>query len=219
MIVTIDGPSGTGKSTIAKKVAKILHFTCIDTGAMYRSVTYGVLNAGIPINAEETISQYLDTFDLRVQKDDSRVRYFLDGEEITSAIRSDMVTQKVSAVSALATVRQHLVAIQRRLAEGQNVVLEGRDIGTVVFPQAEVKVFLTARPEIRAKRRLSETHSNDWDNADLQRVQQDINRRDKYDSERDHSPLRPAEDAVLIDTSDLDINEVVDAVLTLVRSK
>jgi cytidylate kinase len=215
MIVVIDGPAGTGKSTVARLVAKKLKFLFLDTGAMYRSVTYGLLKQEIALDDSEAIGRYLDTFDLQVQGTDDQITYLLDGEDITESIRSKQITAQVSRVSALAVVRDHLVPIQRKVIAGHDAVAEGRDLGTVVFPNAELKVFLTARPEVRAERRLKQNGEIAISKENLAAIQAEIEERDRYDSSREHSPLKLADDAIVIDTGDLTIDAVVDTILDL----
>src|SRR5579872_2091697 len=188
MIITIDGPSGTGKTTVAKNVAERLHFPYFDTGAMYRGVTWLLLEKGIPFTDLDTMQLLLDQFSFRIDGEGPEKRYFVDGTEVTKQIRSQKVTLAVSAVSAQPIVREALWRIQKRFGAQGNAVFEGRDMGSVVFPEAEVKVFLTARPEIRARRRLAEIlekHPLDAANMDYDKMLADIMRRDTYDSNRE----------------------------------
>lgn len=216
MIITIDGPVATGKSTIAKKLAESLGFIFFDTGAMYRSLTYGILKNEIDINDPEQLSNYLDhfQFDIKVLKREKH--YFVEGEDVTNKIRGEEVTSAVSQISALKPVRDKLVQIQRALAVGVNAVFEGRDMGTVVFPDAQLKIFLTGNDDIRAKRRYDELkakYPEDSKNLTLEKCLEEVVKRDAYDSTREHSPLCQAEDAYVIDTSDLSISEIVYKIL------
>lgn len=213
MIITIDGPAGSGKSTVAKRVADALGFVYFDTGAMYRAVTYGLIAQAIDFHNARLLEEFLKDFSLDIQvSPQGQKQYRWRGADISAEIRSQQVTDKVSEVSAIPAVRHRLVSLQREFGSGRDSVFEGRDMGTVVFPQAELKIFLFANPEARAQRRLVELQRSDQ-TLSLERVLTDINRRDHYDSNRAHSPLKPAEDAYLIDTSALTIDQVVDQVL------
>lgn len=216
MIITIDGPVATGKSTIAKRLAESIGFIYFDTGAMYRAVTYELLENHIDINQEERVKEFLKDFDFDIRVIRREKRYFVKGEDVTDKIRSPEVTNAVSAVSSLKSVREKLVAIQRALSEGVNAVFEGRDMGTVVFPNAPVKIFLTGQDGIRAMRRYEELMAKypaENKNLTLQDCLEDIKKRDLYDSTRENSPLRQADDAFVIDTSDLTIDEIVFKIL------
>ena len=212
MIITIDGPVATGKSTIARKLAEALGYIYFDTGAMYRALTYAILKNQVDINNPEVLQKFLDAcdFDLRIHRVGRR--YVVNGEDVTEQIRSRDVTLHVSQVSALGAVRDKLVAIQRQLAQGVNVVFEGRDMGTVVFPDADLKIFLTGRIEVRAQRRLLEIQQERPKEAEgltLEQVMEETTERDRLDSTREVSPLKKAKDAFVVDTSDLTVDEVV----------
>lgn len=217
MIITIDGPAGTGKTTVARTLAEELGFTYFDTGAMYRALTYGVIIQNIDIDNPEVLQAFLDAFPVRIESHFGEKLFFLGDENVSKKIRSNDVTNLVSKVSAIRTVREKLVATQRELSKGVNAVFEGRDMGTVVFPDAKVKIFLTADQKVRAERRYKELVDKDPSNASLtvESVMQDMERRDTYDASRDISPMKPAEDAVIIDTSDLTIDEVVSRIIVL----
>jgi len=218
MIITIDGPSGTGKSTIAKLLAERLGFVFFDTGAMYRALTYQILKEHIPLDDQDKISALLRDFNFRIETLSNEKKYYVGDEEVTEQIRSQKVTKHVSEVAALQVVRDSLVHMQRRFAENSDSVFEGRDMGTVVFPNAQLKIYFTASSEIRADRRYHEflsKHSAEAHHLTKQQVHEDIIRRDAYDSSRQISPLRPAEDAYLLDTSHLTIDEVVEHILSL----
>lgn len=216
VIITIDGPVGTGKSTVAKKLAESLGYIYFDTGAMYRAVTYGILKHKINIDDVDTLSHFLKHFSFDVKIIRGEKRYIYEGEDITDKIRTREVTAEVSRISANKYIREKLVAIQQHCAVGINAVFEGRDMGSVVFPDANVKVYLTARPSVRAKRRYDEIvakNPKEAEHLNVDQVLEDITKRDAHDSSRDISPLRQSEDAALIDTSDLTIEEVVFKIL------
>jgi len=212
MIITIDGPSGTGKSSAAKGLAKALGFLYFETGAMYRAVTYVCLKEKIDLQDRAQVASLLHRFSFRVEQKEGHALYFVDGEEITEKIRNTEVTRKVSEVAAIPAVREAMVPIQRRVGHQGNVVFEGRDLGTVVFPEAEVKFFLTAEPLERAKRRYKELIAKNpslVETLSLQEILEDQEKRDEQDRTRSHSPLRPAQEAFLIDTSQLTLEEVI----------
>jgi cytidylate kinase len=212
VVITIDGPAGSGKSTIAKKVAQQLNYQKLDTGAMYRAVTLKALEQKVDLNDAKALAQTAaaSKIDLR----DERV--YLDEQDVTEKIRSLEVGQTVSLVSRWPQVRQIMVEHQRRLAKQVgNIVVEGRDTGSVVFPQADLKIFLTASLEVRAKRRLKELKEKGLQ-VDLKTVTAEIKARDEIDSKREASPLIKPADAVLIDTSNKTIEDVVNTVLSLV---
>lgn len=222
MIITIDGPTGTGKSTIAKQLAERLGFIHFDTGAMYRCLTHGILKNHIDCENIPQLDKYLDVFSFQIKIIDNEKHYFVKDEDVTKLIRGEVVTSLVSKVAAIPTVRHHLVAIQRKFAEGINSVFEGRDIGTVVFPNAEVKIFLTASSKVRAQRRhieLLKKFPEESKTLTLEKVLEDIDRRDNHDSTREHSPLRQAEDAHLVDTSNLNVEQVIEEILKFVPEK
>lgn len=216
MIITIDGPVATGKSTIAKKLAQSIGYIFFDTGAMYRTLTYGIVKHKIDLHNAEQLQEFLDHFVMDIKVIQRERRYFFEGEDVTQIIRGKEVTFAVSEVSAVKAVREKLMAIQRELAVGVNAVFEGRDMGTVVFPDASLKVFLTARPEVRAKRRYDEVialHPEEANNLSVEWFLEQINKRDTLDSTREHAPLRQPQDAFVLDTSDLTIDEVVFKIL------
>ena len=217
IVVAIDGPAGAGKSTIAKLVAEKLGYAYIDTGAMYRSVALKFLQTGKDFD-EAFISQLAQTMIIEFKPEASVNRVFVDGVEVTDAIRSAEVTANVSRVAAIGDVREAMVAQQRRMGESGGVLMDGRDIGTVVFPNAQLKIFLTASVEERALRRYKELVAKGQD-VDLAQLKEDIASRDKQDSERAISPLRQAEDALLLDTSDMNIEQVTAKIMQLVEEK
>lgn len=218
MIITIDGPVATGKSTIAKRVAEELGYIFFDTGAMYRAFTWLGIQKNYDFKNPEDLDKLLKEFSFNIKTKQGERHYWVDQEDVTKAIRGDVVTSRVSEVSANPVIREKLVAMQRNFAVGVNSVFEGRDMGTVVFPHADLKIFLTARPEIRAKRRFDELKAKfptECQDLTLEMALEDLNKRDHSDSTRAHSPLKQAEDAVLVDTSDQSIDEVVIKILEI----
>lgn len=223
MIVAIDGPSGSGKSSVAREIARRCGLTYLDTGAMYRSVAYVCLERGVDPDDGDAVAEIARQIAIDFVADGEGQRVIANGEDVTAQIRTPEVERAVSPVSANPRVREVMVALQRSAGERGDVIAEGRDIGTVVFPHAELKVFLSASPEARARRRavqrgggnLATGQSVAVDAADEQRILDDLVRRDEYDSSRETSPLRPAEDAHLIDSSSLGFEEVVTNILSL----
>jgi CMP/dCMP kinase len=215
-IIAIDGPVGSGKSTLARRVAELMGYIYIDTGAMYRALALKALQRGLSLGADAELESLAQAtrIDLRADADAGTQRIFLDGEDVTTAIRTSEVSQAASKVAINAGVRHVLVAEQRRAGIAGGVVMEGRDIGSVVFPEAELKIFLTASPEIRAQRRWRE-HQQKGDQIDLQRTLEEIRERDKRDVGRATSPLVRAEDAVFIDSTAMEPEEVAKLVVML----
>ncbi len=218
VVVAIDGPAGTGKSTVSRGLARELGARYLDTGSMYRIVTLALVRAGVDLNDPGAIAAAADV-PLSIGYDPDVEQAFLGDEDVSAQIRGDEVTRAVSAVSAVSEVRTRLVAIQRELATGSgSVVVEGRDIGTVVLPDAPVKIFLTASAETRARRRNEQNIAAGLPD-DYETVLADVRRRDHLDSSRAVSPLRAAEDAVIVDTSDMNQTEVVAALRDLVDKR
>jgi cytidylate kinase len=216
LIIAIDGPVGSGKSTVARRVAQLLDYIYVDTGAMYRAIALKAHRQGLSLAAsDDLVTLAGDTkIDLRAQNGTQEV--LLDGEDVTSAIRRPEISQAASKAATVPGVRHVLVTEQRRAGHKGGVVMEGRDIGTVVFPDAELKIFLTASPEIRAERRWRE-HQQKGDSIDLLRTLEEIRQRDKRDRERTSSPLVQAADAVLVDSTAMDAEEVARLIVTLVN--
>ena len=212
-VIAIDGPAAAGKSTIAQKVAQMLGYVYIDTGAMYRAVTLKALNNNINVEDEETIAKMLENTTIRLTNDK---KVFLDGEDVTDAIRQPIVSQNVSAVAAHKFVRDELKRRQIEYAKTDNVVMDGRDIGTNVLPNADYKIFMTASVEVRAQRRYDENLKRNI-SCDLDTLKHEIQTRDELDSTRKHSPLIKADDAIVVDTSDLTIDEVIDVIINIVK--
>jgi cytidylate kinase len=217
MIITIDGPSGTGKSTVAKGVAKRLGFTFFDTGAMYRSVAWLILKEGIDPTDQAKVIEALPGFDYRIQTaPHGERRYFVHHTDVTDAIRSQNISMAASQIAVYPEVREAMVKIQRKFGESVDAVFEGRDMGTVVFPNADLKIFLTAKPEVRAERRYRELlHKFPDLEANQKEIQKEIEERDNTDSTRAVSPLKQAADAILIDTSRLSAQQVIEKVVRL----
>ncbi len=213
LVVAIDGPAGAGKSTVAQLAAKKLGYTYIDTGAMYRAVAWKSLQQGKAIT-DELILEVVKDIDVNLQYADGKTKVTVDGTDVSAAIRTPEVSGIVSQVAALGPVRVKMVDLQRKMAERGSVLMDGRDIATNVLPNADVKIFLTASIEERAKRRWKELKEKGYD-ITLEKLQQDIAARDKADSEREISPLVQAEDATLLDTTGLSIDEVVSRILSM----
>ena len=217
--IAIDGPAGAGKSTLARKAAGELGFLYVDTGAIYRTVALKVRRAGADPERPEQVVPLLEGLDLRMDYGpDGAQRMYLEGEDISQAIRTSEVSGLASKVSAIPEVRAFLLDFQRRQAREHNVVMDGRDIGTVVLPQADVKIFLTAAPEARARRRLRELEER-GEQVDFDTVLADILRRDEQDRTRPIATLRQAEDAVLLDTTNLNLAESLQALLAIVKER
>lgn len=211
--VAIDGPSAAGKSTIAKMVAKKEKFIYIDTGAMYRCVAYYCLTQKIDLNDETAVEQAIEHIQIRLTPDN---KVYLNDEDVSNQIRQDQVSLGASCVSKYQAVRSFLVDEQRKMAKAGNVILDGRDIGTVVLPNANLKIYQIASVETRAKRRYLENLERGLD-ADLETIKKEIEERDYQDTHREISPLKKAEDAIELDTSSLTLEEVVEQVLTLIQ--
>ena len=213
-VIALDGPSGTGKSTVARGLARRLGFRYLDTGAMYRAVTWAALRDGIDPRDAEQLAALAERVDVEVSTDPDHPRVTVDGRRVDREIRSGPVTAAVSPVSAIPQVRAVLVASQRRLIEAGGVVVEGRDIGTVVAPAAPLKVFLTASSDARAHRRSRQDGTLDHRSTAVE-----LSRRDAYDSARQHSPLRAAEDAVHLDTTAMTVDQVIDQLVDMAAQR
>lgn len=214
MIVTIDGPAGAGKSSAARALAARLKFQFLDTGAMYRAVTWYCLDRGVDLHDQKAVADVARRIDLQLEAD----RVFVEGRDVTREIRSTEVTHESRYVAGNTLVRQHLVALQRQLADGKNVVTEGRDQGTVAFPDARCKFFLTANPETRARRRQRDLAAQ-GERVSLTEILIQQNNRDARDAQRKVGALKPADDAVTIDTSDIELDEAVSQLEHMVRAK
>ncbi len=214
MIIALDGPAGSGKSTIAKLIAKQNKISYLDTGAMYRMVTFYLLNNKIDLANEELVASELKNISLKIEKED----FYLNGENVNEVIRSIEVTKNVSVVAAQKAVREFLVDEQREIASSTACILDGRDIGTVVFPNADYKFFLTASAEVRAKRRFDQNVGNSNEQS-YEEILSEIIRRDELDSTRKESPLKKAEDAIEVDSSNLTIEEVAKEIYNVINEE
>ena len=219
LIIAIDGPSGAGKSTLGRQLARELGLLYIDTGAMYRAVALAVTESGVSTSDEEAVAAVARAASVTLSGDPDSLQVRLDARDVTREIRTEQVGHTASIVSAIPAVRRELVARQRELGQGGGgVVLDGRDVGTVVFPRADVKFFLTAVPEERAKRRFDEEHARDQTQS-FEDTLADITARDRRDTTREDSPLRPAPDSVTIDTTGLSIEDVFRRMLGVINSR
>lgn len=215
--VAIDGPAGAGKSTIAKSVAAQLGFIYVDTGAMYRAIALYFIRNGISADNTELIAEKCKEANVSIQYVDGKQVVLLNGEDVNPYIRTEEVGNMASASSTIPKVRAQLLDLQRDLAEKNDVIMDGRDIGTNILPNAQVKIYLTASIEVRAKRRFDELSAKGME-CNLKEIEKDITERDERDMNRETAPLRQAEDAVFLDTSDMSIEEVKDAIIELIQS-
>ena len=217
--IAIDGPAGAGKSTIAKALAKELGYHYVDTGAIYRTVAYFLDLLGISPKDVDGVERYIDELTVNIEYDEEGKQHMImNGMDVSDEIRTQDISQKASLVSAHAVVRDMLLDMQRDVARKHNVIMDGRDIGTVVLPKATVKIFLTASAEVRAKRRTDELLAK-GQKANYEQTLKDIQQRDYQDTHRPIAPLKQAKDAVLLDTSDLDIQQVVEAMKKIIGEK
>ncbi len=219
MIVAIDGPAGSGKGTVTKEIAKRMGLINLDTGATYRCVALASLKHGIKLEEEDKIVSLIDDLDIEFKYDkDDFIRVFLNGEEVTNEIRSFEVNKIVSPISSIVRVRLKMVDLQRKMAEGKDVIMEGRDIGTYVFPKADVKIYLDADVEERAKRRFKENQEKGL-NVTFEEVLENIKKRDENDKHKEIGSLKIAEDAVIVDSTKLSIEEMTDTVEKIILEK
>ena len=217
--VAIDGPAGAGKSTIARRLAAELGYRYVDTGAIYRTVAYFMDLWGVSPKDADGVNRYIDELTVGIEYDENGLQHMLmNGMDVTKDIRTPDISQKASLISAHACVRDMLLDMQRELAEQNNVVMDGRDIGTVVLPNATVKIFLTASPEVRAKRRCDELNAK-GQKADYNTVLKEIQQRDYQDTHRDIAPLKMCPDSIKVDTSDMSIDQVLEAIKEIVAQK
>ena len=219
MNIAIDGPAGAGKSTIAKKAAGELGFIYVDTGAMYRAVAVYLTESDISASDEDLVEKSIADISVEIKYEDGAQQVYLNGENVTGKLRTEAVGNMASKASALPCVREKLLSLQRDLAASNDVVMDGRDIGTNILPSAELKVYLTASSAVRAKRRYDELVAKGAENIDIEKIEQDIIQRDKQDMERKPAPLKRADDAVLIDSSDMTIEQVTDTIVGLARER
>ncbi len=218
LIIAIDGPSAAGKSTLAKRLAKDLGFTYLDTGAMYRALALKVLSEGIDISNDGALTELIDRTEIDIAETGGKLKVLLDGEDVSEKIRTPEVSQMASKTSALKVVRHWMLLLQRALGQRGNVVAEGRDIGTVVFPDAEVKIYLDASVQERARRRVEELRKAGRQ-VSLDETLREMGERDKRDSERDLAPLRKANDAIAIDSTSLDAETLAQRVMQEIHKK
>lgn len=216
--IAIDGPAGAGKSTIAKQVAKKMNLIYVDTGAMYRAMALYLIRENVKADETEKISEKCKSADITIRYEEGVQVVYLNGENVNPYLRTEAVGQMASASSVNGDVRTKLVQLQQKLASEAEVIMDGRDIGTVVLPNANVKIYLTASVEVRAKRRYDELVAK-GENWDLEEIKKEIAERDHRDMTRDISPLRQAEDAILLDTSDMGIEDVIDAIMNICEEK
>jgi cytidylate kinase len=217
--IAIDGPSGAGKSTIAKLISKKLGIMYLDTGAMYRALALKAIRSGIDTGDKEKVSGLLSQLDIKIEFRNGSQRVLLDGEDVSGLIRTDDVSMGASNVSAIPAVRKRLVELQQNIASNNSVVMDGRDIATDVLPNADVKIFLTASARVRAERRFKELSEKGMLTKNFEELEKEIEIRDYNDSNRAASPLRQAEGATVLDTSDLSIEQAADKILDIVRIK
>ena len=219
--IAIDGPAGAGKSSIAKALSKKLGFVYIDTGAMYRAVALFFLENGIKDSSDNEIDKLLDKLDINIKYTDGEQRVFLNNVDVSDKLRQEEIGKLASRFSAVKSVRKKLVALQRKLAKKENVIMDGRDIGTVVLPNADLKIYLSAGSKVRAKRRYLELIEKGFDKTalDEKAIENEIIKRDEADMNREISPLKKAEDAYCLDTSDMTFDEVVSKILDMVEKE
>lgn len=218
MIVAIDGPAGSGKGTVTKLIAKRMGLINLDTGATYRCVALETIRRGLTLEDKEKIVDLVDDLDIEFEYEEDNIKVFLNGEEVTSVIRSMEVTKIVSQVSSIVPVRLKMVELQRRMAKGKNVIMEGRDIGTYVFPNAEVKIYLDANVEERAKRRFKENQEKGIESS-YEEILENIKIRDENDKNKEIGSLKIADDAIIVDSSKLTIDEMTNRVEEIIREK
>ena len=215
LLITIDGPAGAGKTTVSRQLAERLEYTYIDTGALYRAVAHAADTKGIAADDDAGLEQLCQGLEIAFVRQESGLRLMCNGADITDLIRTPQITMLASAVSARRVVRRFLLGLQREMGQKKGVVFEGRDMGTIVFPEADVKFFLSASADTRALRRYKEMDGKTA--TTLEEVSADINRRDQNDSTRELAPLKPAEDAIRIDSTNLSIREVVDLMISHIQ--
>lgn len=218
MNVAIDGPSGSGKSTLSRKAAENLGFIYVDTGAMYRTIGLYAYRLGIPVDSVEPITEHLSEISISLKYQNGEQLIFLGEEDVSKEIRTHIISSYASAVAKIPAVRAFLLERQRLIAKENSVIMDGRDIGTVVLPDADVKIFLTASPEVRANRRYAELKERGQE-IDYQQLLQDIIDRDYQDSHREIAPLKPSETSIVLDTSELDFNQSLDKLISIIKEK
>lgn len=219
MNIAIDGPAGAGKSTIAKKTARELGFIYVDTGAMYRAIAVYLIDNNISPADEDAVEKSIEDISIAIKYDDGAQQVYLNEKNVTGSLRTEAVGNMASKSSALPCVRAKLLSLQRNLAKEYDVVMDGRDIGTNILPDAELKIYLTASTDVRARRRYAELIDKGDRDVDLSKIERDIELRDRQDMEREIAPLRQAEDAVLVDSSDMTIDQVTDTIIKLAKDR
>ena len=217
--IAIDGPAGAGKSSIAKALSKRLGYIYIDTGAMYRAVALFFVENNISDGADSRIESLLDKLEISIKYEDGAQKVILNGEDVTDKLRLEEIGKLASKFSAIGSVREKLVALQRKLAQKENVVMDGRDIGTVVLPNADLKIYLSASSKVRAKRRYLELLEKGQTDLDINDIEDEIIKRDEADMNRKISPLKQADDAYYLDSSDMTLEEVVSKILSMVKEE
>ena len=217
--IAIDGPAGAGKSSIAKALSKRLGYIYIDTGAMYRAVALFFVENNISDGADSRIESLLDKLEISIKYEDGAQKVILNGEDVTDKLRLEEIGKLASKFSAIGSVREKLVALQRKLAQKENVVMDGRDIGTVVLPNADLKIYLSASSKVRAKRRYLELLEKGHTDLDINEIEDEIIKRDEADMNREISPLKQADNAYYLDSSDMTIDEVVSKILSMVKEE
>ena len=217
--IAIDGPAGAGKSSIAKALSKRLGYIYIDTGAMYRAVALFFLDEGVKDSEDSRIESLLEKLDISIKYEDGTQKVFLNGVDVSDKLRLEQIGKLASKFSAIGSVREKLVALQRKLAKKENVVMDGRDIGTVVLPNADLKIYLSASSKVRAKRRYLELLEKGNTDLDINLIEDEIIKRDEADINREISPLKQAEDAYYLDSSDMTLEEVVSKILSMVKEE
>lgn len=217
--IAIDGPAGAGKSSIAKALSKRLGYIYIDTGAMYRAVALFFLENNVADGTDSRIESLLDKLEISIKYEDGAQKVILNGEDVTGRLRLEEIGKLASKFSAIGSVREKLVALQRKLAQKENVVMDGRDIGTVVLPNADLKIYLSASSKVRAKRRYLELLEKGHTDLDINEIEDEIIKRDEADMNREISPLKQADDAYYLDSSDMTLEEVVSKILSMVKEE
>ena len=217
--IAIDGPAGAGKSSIAKALSKRLGYIYIDTGAMYRAVALFFLENNVADGTDSRIESLLDKLEISIKYEDGAQKVILNGEDVTGKLRLEEIGKLASKFSAIGIVREKLVALQRKLAQKENVVMDGRDIGTVVLPNANLKIYLSASSKVRAKRRYLELLEKGHTDLDINEIEDEIIKRDEADMNREISPLKQADDAYYLDSSDITLEEVVSKILSMVKEE
>ena len=217
--IAIDGPAGAGKSSIAKALSKRLGYIYIDTGAMYRAVALFFLENNVADGTDSRIESLLEKLEISIKYEDGAQKVILNGEDVTDKLRLEEIGKLASKFSAIGSVREKLVALQRKLAQKENVVMDGRDIGTVVLPNADLKIYLSASSKVRAKRRYLELLEKGHTDLDINEIEDEIIKRDEADMNREISPLKQADDAYYLDSSDMTLEEVVSKILSMVKEE